>query len=550
MNVAFAPLVRNFSSFGYLFSINESVSVDWIADPALKQLITNLVTTAPCPQPDAWARYFLLQVRAEDWITLIPLLHPDAWQHPVKAAIAHFAQINPIPNQPVQAIHAQLVVESHHPDIAPFLDAPTVYSQNLLIAYLQKPCWYAAKGFYDTKVALSSLHSRHSLEDCFQIAVEHISQPQRLLRAFRFEHEHTSVKTYAEKKLQGLLRRAIADTALDACSNWSLLRYLSRKELLEALTAKGLLKSQIDHHCLLWSCFQEVYQTQQIRQNQLPPPTEQQLEQMAQRYQHYHGKTEQSVSEGLSVCIQAVRAYRHPQAVLERAWQQSGDGELDPLAELIYQEEIHQVRMLLEQCLCEFSDTVRAIFYLWFGLEISLPEILEVIGSTTGLQNSQQLLRQIKNHRKHLLASFLKKLHQQQPDYFQDNPQKPLISQNALQALENALKRTCKQNLYDYLENQLQALSPQHRLILFLRYQEQLSMSDIETYTESSALDLLVQGEQIMTNLVGGLKQLLETDLKILDNHSRLIEDALTHFIHDWLNDRHSFELGGDFLPC
>ncbi len=93
MNVAFAPLVRSFSSFGYLFSINESVSVNWIADTALKQVITNLVTTAPCPQPDVWARYFLLQVRAEDWVTLIPLLHPEAWQHPVKAAIAQFRRI-------------------------------------------------------------------------------------------------------------------------------------------------------------------------------------------------------------------------------------------------------------------------------------------------------------------------------------------------------------------------------------------------------------------------------------------------------------------------
>jgi hypothetical protein len=550
MNAALAPLVRNFSTFGYLFGINESRSVDWLPDQALKQVITSLVTTADCPHPDAWARYFLIHLRAEDWGTLIPLLHSEAWQHPVKAVIDRFTQLNPCPNQPLQTIHARLVAEAHHPDIAQFLNTPTLYGKDLLTAYLQKPCWYAAKQFYTTKLVGSSLHARHSLEDCFQILEEWVSQPQRLLKAFRFEQQETSVKTYAEKKLQGVLQKVIADTALDVCSNWSLLRYLSRKELLEALTAKGQTKPEIDHYCLLWDCFQEVYQTKQICQQQLPPPTEQQLEQMAQHYQHYRGQSEQPVAEGLAVCIQAVRAYRNPKAVLERAWQHSSEVFHDPLTELIYQEEIHQVRTLLEHCLWDLTDEVRAIFYLWFGLELSLPKILEIVGTSAGLQNLQQLLRQIKYHRKHLLTSLLKKLFQQYPDYCGDQSEKHSISQQVLIALDDVLKRLCKHHLHKHLENQLHQLNSQQRLILSLRYQEQRSMLDIEKCLESSGIELHLECDHIMRDLVGSLQQWLEIHPKIPVSYSNKIEDHLSEFIHEWLTESTMFELGGKSQLC
>ncbi len=542
MNTALAPLVRDFSTFGYLFGTNQATSVDWIADQSLRKLVTNLVTIAPYYQPDAWARYFLIHLRADDLVLLMPSLHPESWQHPVKVAIDNFTQVNPLPNQPVQGIYAQLE-EAANSDITQFLETPMPYAKDLLSAYLQKPCWYTAKKFYVTKVVWSSLHHRYSLEDCFQILGEQVSQPKRLLKAFRFDHEHTSIKIYAEMKLQGVLQKAIADAALDACSNWSLLRYLSRRELVEALTVKEYAKPQINHYCLVWDCFKEVYQTKQIRQNQLPPPTQLQLEQIEQRYQKYQGKVEQPIAESLSVCIQAVRAYRHPNAMLERAWQHSCEVQPDPLAELINQEEIHQVRTLLEYYLLELADEVRAVFYLWFGLEVPLASILKIMGATAELQSPHQLLQHIKSDQKYLLILLLGKLQQQYPEHFVAQPGKPLIGKPTLIALDESLKRLCQDRLHRYLGEKLQQLNCQQRMNL--SHQKELTTTEVQRGIGAVTIDQSNLNENTTDILIDSLKQWLETHLKIPISDSRHIEDHLRDFIHQWLSEYAIFETGG-----
>jgi hypothetical protein len=541
MNAALTKIVRDFSTFGYLFGPNRAKLVDWIADQSLKKLVTNLVAVAPWSQPDAWARYFLVHLRANDLVSLVPLLHPESWQHPVKVAIDSLIQVNPLPNQPMQGIDAQLAAASS-PDITQFLDTPTPYAKDLLTAYLQKPCWYTAKQFYDTKVAWSSLHHRYSLEDCFQILGEQVSQPKRLLKAFRFDREHTSVKTYAEKKLQGVLRKAIADTALDACSNWSLLRYLSRKELVEALTAQGFTKPQINQYCLVWDCFQEVYQTKQIRQNQLPPPTQLQLEQIEQRYQKYQGKIEQSISASLSVCIQAVRAYRHPNAVMERTWQHSLEVQPDPLAALIDQEEIHQVRIRLEHCVLELSAEARASFYLWFGLELPVTSILEIMGPTAELQHPHQLLQRIKSAKRYILTAWLKKLRQQYPEYFSDQTGESLINKQTLIALDESLKQLCQDRLHRYLADKLKQLNCQQRPKL--SYRKELITTGVKCSMGAITIDQANPNENNMNILVCSLKRWLETDLKIPVNDDCNIEDHLRDFIHQWLSEYDIFETG------
>jgi hypothetical protein len=542
MNAALTKIVRDFSTFGYLFGPNRAKSVDWIADQSLKKLVTNLVAVAPWSQPDAWARYFLIHLQSDDLVLLMPLLHPESWQHPVKAAIDRFTQVNPLSNQPMQSINAQLVAASS-PDIAQFLDRPTPYAKDLLTAYLQKPCWYTAKQFYDTKVARSILHHRYSLEDCFQILNEQASQPNRLLKAFRFDREQTSVKAYAAKKLQRALPKAIAGTALEACSNWSLLRYLSHKELMAALSAKGLTQPQIDHYGLVWDCFQEVYQTRQNRHNQLPPPTQRQLAQMAQRYRNYQGDPEPPIAASLAVCSQAVRAYRHPNAIMVRAWQHLGEDQPDPLAALIDQEEIQQVRTLLEYYLLGLTDAVRAVFYLWFGLELPLASILNIMGITGELRYPQQLLQYIKSDQRYILILLLERLHQQHSDRFVAPPGKPLIGKQILVALDEVLKQLCQDRLHCYLAEQLQQLNYQQRLILSAR--KELIATGDKHCRSTTTIDPLERNENTVDILIGRLKQWLEIHLKIPISDSCKIENNLRDFIHQWLSEYDVFETGG-----
>jgi hypothetical protein len=536
MNEVLTKIVQDFSTFVYLFGTDPAPAIDWIADQSLKKLVTNLVATAPYPQPDAWARYFLIHLRADD------LPHPESWQHSVKVAIDNFTQVNPLPNQPMQGIYAQLAAAANHPSITQFVDTPTPYAKDLLTAYLQKPCWYTAKGFYNTKVAWSSLHHRYSLEDCFQLLSEQVSQPKRLLQAFRFDREQTSVKAYAEKKLQKMLRKVVADSALDPCSNWSLLRYLSRKELIAALSGKGYTKRQISHYCLVWDCFQEVYQTKQIRWNQLPPPTPLQLEQMQQRYRQYQGESEQSIAASLSVCIQAVRAYRNPKTVMERAWQQSEEVQSEPLAELIHQEEIHQVRTLLEYYLLGLADEVRAVFYLWFGLELPLASILEIIGTTDKLRYPHQLLQHIKSDQRYILILLLEKLQQQHPDCFVVQPGKSLISNQTLIAFDESLKRLCQDRLHSYLAEQL---NYHRRMSSSLGDRKALVTTRVERYVSTVVIEQAIPNENTIDILIDSLQQWLVTHLKISIDATRKIENYLRDFIHQWLSEYDIFEPGG-----
>lgn len=120
-----------------------------------------------------------------------------------------------------------------------------------LAAYLQESCYWAAQ---QTVRKFADLQYR--LSDCFQIA---IAEANTVLKGFNAERG-ASLKTYASMAFSSVLRDALRQRQIvDLCSNWTLLRRVSKKRLLEALKFGGVSESAMPQYHLAWVCFKALY---------------------------------------------------------------------------------------------------------------------------------------------------------------------------------------------------------------------------------------------------------------------------------------------------
>lgn len=134
-----------------------------------------------------------------------------------------------------------------------------------LSAYLQEPCYWAA---YKTVARFTN--TQYGLADYFQMA---IAEVKTILEDFNPDRS-SSLKIYASiafpSRIKDILRQR---KEADICTNWGLLRKVSKKKVLEALQNAGLSISQIAQYRLAWTCFKELYvQNQSGGSNKLPEP--------------------------------------------------------------------------------------------------------------------------------------------------------------------------------------------------------------------------------------------------------------------------------------
>ncbi|OYD88249.1 RNA polymerase subunit sigma-70 [Nostoc sp. 'Peltigera membranacea cyanobiont' 213] len=120
-----------------------------------------------------------------------------------------------------------------------------------LSAYLQESNYWAAK-----KTIAKFTNSQHSLADYFQMANAEI---ETILKNFNIE-KCSSLKAYATMAVPSRLKDILRQRKeADICTNWALLRKVSKKQLLEALAQAGLSPILIAQYRLAWTCFKELY---------------------------------------------------------------------------------------------------------------------------------------------------------------------------------------------------------------------------------------------------------------------------------------------------
>ncbi|BAZ16742.1 RNA polymerase sigma 70 family subunit [Calothrix sp. NIES-4071] len=145
-----------------------------------------------------------------------------------------------------------------------------------LSAYLQEPFYWASE-----KMAAKHANSQYGIADYFQIANTEV---EIILRDFNVE-KSSNLKYYAAMAVSSRFREILRQhKEVNICTNWVLLRKVSKKVVLEALNTAGLSETAIAQYRLAWTCFKELYLYQSVGTKKLPEPNPQLWEAITDLY--------------------------------------------------------------------------------------------------------------------------------------------------------------------------------------------------------------------------------------------------------------------------
>jgi RNA polymerase sigma factor (sigma-70 family) len=211
---------------------------------------------------------------------------------------------------------------------------------------------------------------------------------------------------------------------VDISSEWSLLRKLSQKRLLEALETAGKDAKNIESCILAWNCFREIYVPQRASSTrQLQKPDEATWEAIVKLYNEERYKqlqdpgkpTTPKILEALLLsCVKAARAYLNPTVTSlnqTKPGYDSGEilndlvGEIDDslLTEMIVEEETQQrnqqyseIDRILTESLDSLSQEEQKLLQLYYQESLKQAQIAERLN--TQQYNISRKLSKIRNY--------------------------------------------------------------------------------------------------------------------------------------------------------
>lgn len=265
-----------------------------------------------------------------------------------------------------------------------------------LSAYLQETCYWAAE-----KILARFSINHYSLADYFQMG---IAEVDKILEGYNPE-KSSNLKTYASMAFPSSLKDILRQTKeADLCSNWGLLRKVSKKLVLEALDNAGLPAVQILQYRLAWTCFKMLYLQNQPGGNQkLPEPDRQLWTDIAnlynsERYTQLNPPgsecTPEIIEQWLSKTAIYVRAYLYPSVTSINRYNSEEDSSQefdikDPsseslIAEIIAQEEaqerknkLSQMNQVLLSAFRQLEAQSQIIFELYYQQGMTQQQIIQ-----------------------------------------------------------------------------------------------------------------------------------------------------------------------------
>jgi len=129
-----------------------------------------------------------------------------------------------------------------------------------LTAYLQEPCYWVAQ-----KIWRQFNKTEYTLADYLQIASAEVP---RVLKGFNVDRGN-NLKSFATLLLTNVLKDNLRQRqSADICSEWALLRKVSKKRVVEAMQQVGLTPPEIEELRFAWVCFGTLYVPNQPVLNQ------------------------------------------------------------------------------------------------------------------------------------------------------------------------------------------------------------------------------------------------------------------------------------------
>jgi RNA polymerase sigma factor (sigma-70 family) len=296
---------------------------------------------------------------------------------------------------------------------------PTGLAREHLAAYLQEVCFWSA-----TKTIAGFSSSQYTVPDCFQVAIARID---KVLHGFDRERGF-NLKSYASITFANLIRELLRQQKeIDICSDWSLLRKLSQKRMLEALANAGLDRATTEQHILAWNCLKTIYVPERATSTgRLPKPKPETWLAIANLYnQERHTQLKQStqaascdnLEKWLLICVKAARSYLFPNVTslnqpkpgYEREIVDSLVGEVAEslLADMITREEIEQrsqqhtdINQFLTATIDQLKPEEQKLLELYYALGLKQAEIAQELDT-----QQYSISRKLSKIRKRLLLA-------------------------------------------------------------------------------------------------------------------------------------------------
>lgn len=258
-------------------------------------------------------------------------------------------------------------------------------------AYLQEVCFWVAR-----KMSLN-LGGRQSPADLFQTAIVRIGH---VLKGFNPQLS-SNLKSYAELTFGNIIKDTLRkQQEADICTDWALLRKVTRKRLLESLTAAGLDAPTIANYLQAWTCFNELYAAADGRNSRkLTKPEAATWQAIAKLYSTETGTScpPERLEQWMLSAARAVRSFLYPSpmsidaptssdedavSLLERL---PGDDSL--LTELMQQEErgdreaqLAQIGNVLQEAIADLDAQTQQILAAYYRQEFTQQQIAQQLG--------------------------------------------------------------------------------------------------------------------------------------------------------------------------
>lgn len=508
-------IIQQFSSFLSLRNDHKNCNFVWQVDVDLERNISYLMQLEPDAKEEYWARYFLKTIRDVSQEEFLEICSQEDKQ-----------------KLRVSTSSAEKISKSFS------------RADKHLSAYLQEAClWAAIKSYQRFKF----IQHKYPLEEYFQIANSAIFPPAKLLKNFNLNYSQSNIEGYAKTSIIRFISNTIYQKDLEAkrekFSNYGLLKDLTKKEMQEALTIKGINQNRVSLYCLTWQCLEEIYQPNQRQGSRsLETPSAECFQVIASLYNERCNQlgfmetpvSKDKIQEILEICIQAARDYRTKSFLPLENYENLTDSRYTALDNLVQEEELQQVSSLISSLFSIISKTSQIMLILSLGLNLTQSEMAVVLKNKyPELQKQYQVARHLAKYNKILLKDFIKESQQIYPEICL-NEEKDI--ETIKESLDECLQLHCQKICKSVLDKVTQKWHIEGKISVL-----QLGLTDQEKIDKTLDVPTLkgsISRNEVDENLREAFMYQLEIDMGLPKNSLVVVSNKLANFVDEWLKDK------------